>query len=143
VVSSQHRKTPPQGCSSPVRRRKVVETGSSSTRAEQSHTILVGTVPCNVLAETSQPMGHLQWPSGEAGVRQTVEGPIEEKSKKPRLISAEGREIVGPAFSPKPVLGMEKLAGQCLGKEPEGYTGKRTVDPRMVPASRWCSPGLT
>jgi hypothetical protein len=76
-------------------------------------------------------------------VQQTVEGPIEEKSKKPRLISAEGREIVGLAFSPKPVLGMEKLAGQRLGKEPEGYIGKRTVDPRMVPASRWCSPGLT
>jgi hypothetical protein len=56
TVGSQHHKTPPPRHGSSVWRR-TAESGGSGTWVEESHVIIVGTVPYNVLAEASRPSG--------------------------------------------------------------------------------------
>jgi hypothetical protein len=126
-----------------VWKRKAEESESSNMKLDEGSTILVGIVPCRLPARDVWLRMHTSGSHEGRGVSHATGNLHQERSKRPRLVSATGREIVGPGFS-------DGLA-TCMGRSGDGGqmklkqsgTTSKTKPPGIVSVPRWCPSGLT
>jgi hypothetical protein len=125
-----------------VWKRKAEEAGCSmGTGGEKI--VLIGSIPCQLLAGDVQSGEHESGYSKEEGALYTSRGMCGEGAKQPRLVSAEGREIMGPGFFAEPRECVVQLGGETREAIRSPGPAKKTTAPGTTPGPCWYPPGLT
>jgi hypothetical protein len=106
-------------------------------------TVLVGSVPCRLLTGDVQPEKHTVDYHEEEKVLHVPRNMHGDRANRPRLVSIEGREIVGPGFSTEPKACVEQPVKETQEKMRQPGPIGKTIAPGTVPKPRWYPPGLT
>jgi hypothetical protein len=106
-------------------------------------TMLIGSVPCRLPVVDGQTGRHEPDHHGKEQMLQVPRNVHEEMAKRPRWMSVEGREIVGPGFSTGPRVCATQPKNRNGGKIRRSGLAEKTTASRTAPEPHWCPPWLT